>query len=117
MGIDDEGALERSDGGYLPARSPDDGQVMDVLAQIAFGWYGIEHRQLNVDTARFMEDMVIGSLVTTYGANGVVANPETVNAIVTGISIQWDKAEQPTAPMMSVTTWAGELDAQQVTRR
>jgi hypothetical protein len=114
VGVDEEGALERSDGGYLR----DDTDLLESIAKIAADWYTIDRRILDLRTTRLIDAATIGLgyMIENIG-NPAGSHSEAINSVITQIDIQSPIGETETDPAeMRITTWAGELDVFHATR-
>lgn len=116
VGISDDGALVRSNGGWLDRPTSCLTRLED-FAHLAHAWYSIPHQAATVESRRLVSGSSIdlGWLVTSVGDPAAAPNPaaKTVNASVTEIRIRWEQASDadPDGPSMTISTFAGELDA------
>jgi hypothetical protein len=113
LGVDQTGALQRSTGGYLPTPGPEDHETqLRELAKIAYAWYGVPHRVLTLETARLREDLTLGAMVCEIGHPLGGGHQTTLNSPITELRLTWPLTigSATAAPLLSVTTWAGELD-------
>lgn len=119
VGLQADGTPAYSDGGWIERPVGMRAQLR-ALAQIAYAWYSQPHYVLQLETARLKGDDVIklGDLVTRVGDDTDPDNTHQrdVVAPITEIRISWptSDSETPTAPSMSLTTSAGELDPLQL---
>ena len=116
VGVDKQGQLVRSDGGWIE-RPANVRQVLEDLARVAGGWYTIPHQVVTVETSRMIgaDIIALGDLIQTVGDNAMANNTHvtTVNATVSEIRLTWpttEGAQTPAAPMLVINTFAGELD-------
>jgi hypothetical protein len=120
--IDTNGTLIKSTGGFLPPRDGDHAaKQLEAIAKLAYAWYGTVHYVLRLDTFYLATptELDLGMLVTSIGKAGT-AHRSTINSIISEIRIEWpwpENSSTPDAPRMSLTTWAGELDAYQLAMR
>lgn len=119
LGVDVEGALKRSKGGwiYRPANAP---QRLAALAKIAASWYTRRRYAVTIDTQRLTTEIGLGDLIARIGSD-VGDNPHQLDcdAPVTEIRVAWPLSEggSPESPTMTIQTFAGELDPIQITPR
>lgn len=97
IGVDDEGALKTSDGGYVR----DDRAIMQDLARCAYTWYGQQRKAMTIVRHDLVCDYSIGDLITSVGSEG---DPITVNSVVT--KIDFNVKDQT----VTVSTAYAELD-------
>lgn len=116
VGIDKQGELLRSAGGWLE-RPANVLQILEDLARVAGGWYTIPHRVVTIETSRILGKDVItlGDLIQSVGDNTIPNNTHvtTVNATVSEIRVTWpttEGAQTPVAATLTINTFAGELD-------
>lgn len=125
VGVDADGKLVTSDGGWIPLKNGDDDptKLLQDIAKIAHSWYGTQHYVLSLDSYRMKPsgDIPLGSLILTAGGGGAV-NPDnpldpghlqTINAPVTQITYLFphNMGDRLQPGRMRIKTWAGELDA------
>lgn len=117
VGIDVNGQLLRSNGGWLERPTSVVTRLND-LAHLAHAWYSIPHKIVTVETARLLSaaSIHLGDLVARVGDPSIEDNPHelVVNASVTEIRIRWEQGtdvDSPPGPSMTIQTFAGELDA------
>jgi hypothetical protein len=121
VGIDDDGALIRSDGGYIPQPGSADDPIpkLEDIAKIAAAWYTNRHYVLELESYRLKsnESLPLGALVQWAGAGSTqataIAHVQEVNAPITQVKFQYQIGgpKKTPPPKMSMKTWAGELDA------
>ena len=110
VGVNADGSLKRSTGGYIPKVAADDNAAhLAALARIAGEWYLNEHKQLVLQTKRLKTkaELELGNMITS-------ASGQNVNAPITRISIQVPIDPIAPEPVMHVQTFAGELEARQL---
>lgn len=74
------GALKiTEDGGHVR----DDRKRLRDLAKLAFAWYGVKRRTLNLSFDGMVSGFSIGTLITTIGSGATL---ETINTVVTSVS-------------------------------
>jgi hypothetical protein len=114
VGVDADGGLLRSYGGFIPKPSADDDEHrLIALAKVAAAWYCIPHYILRLETKRLTTAIGLGNLVRYVGDPAVVGSTaREISSAITqiGITIPRDGSD----PVMDVQTWAGELDPMQV---
>lgn len=116
VGVSDDGALVRSNGGWIERPSNCVVRLED-FAHLAHAWYSIPHQVATVESRRLVSasSIDLGWLVTSVGDPTKPGNPaaKTVNATVTQIKVRWEQAADadPDGPSMTIDTFAGELDA------
>lgn len=119
VGIDKDGYLVLSDGGWIPTvSSPEDPlPLLEDIAKIAASWYIVQHYVLTLESCRLKpnSDLALGALILQAGG-GVKdhdGHKMTVNAPITQIKFSYPRGtgEKCPAARMQVKTWAGELDA------
>lgn len=114
--LDVDGTLKRSTGGFIPKEGPDDDEhKLEDAARIAGEWYTKEHFKLFVNTTRQPdpEKLALGMLVVESGETA--HNLKHVNSPITDIQIyigQGRPGDNP-PPRLTISTFAGELDALQ----
>lgn len=108
VGVDVDGELVRSDGGYLPAKSDSDNvSILAALAKIAAQWYLYRHDILSLSTYRLPSAATLDRGYWVRSANGI-----NVGGIISEIRINTPTGEtQASPPSLSLVTWSGELDA------
>lgn len=121
VGIDKDGFLIRSDGGWLPTvgDGADPIPYLKDIAEISAAWYTVQHFELSLQSYRMkaQNDIPLGALVLKAG--GGVAAAEygldkiDVNAPVTQITFQYPRGtgDKCLPATMHIKTWAGELEA------
>jgi hypothetical protein len=112
-----DGSLVRSTGGYLPYRTGNHASVqLAAIAKMAFAYYGIVHYSLSLESRWLPStgEIALGMLITDIG--NLAGNERTVNTVVTELRLEWPSGtpDATEAPMFSLKTWAGELDAFQM---
>lgn len=108
VAVDAAGDLVRSTGGYVK----DDTPILSAGARVAYEWYNLTRHVLTI-TTQYLLDFHLGSMVLTLGDPNVPALQLAVNSPMTEfrLLIPRGTAESPPdAPMLSITTGAGELD-------
>jgi hypothetical protein len=116
IGIDTNGTLLRSTGGYIPKEGDQDDETqLKALAKLAHAWHGRQHRILTVTSNRLKspDELDVGDLVTEIGnpqAQG--GHHETINVTITQIRVSWPESDGGKAepPVFQLITDAGELD-------
>lgn len=117
VGVDKDGALVRSTGGWIPKAGTDDDETkLTALAKVAHAWYGEDHCVLTLETSRLfpIADLDVGDLITEIGnkppATG--GHRATVNTTISEIRLQWPESEgtEAQAPVLTIVTGSGELD-------
>lgn len=119
VGIDKDGYLIRSDGGWIPTLgAPEDPlPLLEDIARIAAAWYTASHYVLTIESYRLKPrvDLSLGMLILTAGGGvtGQTGHEMTVNAPITQIKFTYQRGSGDKCPpaRMQVKTWAGELDA------
>lgn len=99
VGLDDDGALIESDGGYVR----DDTVLLKDIARSAYAWYGQTRKSLTVVQHDLVTERRIGELITQIG-NG--SESVAVNSVVTKLVFDL------LAGTVTTTTQYGELDLQ-----
>lgn len=116
VGVDTDGALLRSNGGWIPKEGDDDDETrLEAMAQLAFAWWGSDHYVLAIETHRLPQpkELDIGDLVTEIGTQAATGgHRREINACITEIKIAWPEGEGSDAapPTFSLLTDSGELD-------
>lgn len=121
VGIDKDGFLIRSDGGWIPTTGDgaDPLPYLQDIAEISAAWYTVQHFELSLQSYRLKapNDIPLGALVLKAGG-GVAADEYgldkvDVNAPVTQITFQYARGTGDRCPpaTMQIRTWAGELEA------
>lgn len=116
VGVDDDGTLLRSTGGWIPlAGTGDDLHKLEALAQTAFAWFGADHYVLGLDTHRPLDPALldIGTLIADIGdQRTTTGHRATINSVISQIRLAWPEADGPTPPppLWQITTDHGELD-------
>lgn len=117
VGIGADGQLVRSQGGWIE-RPANCQTILGDIAKIAAAWYTIPHRVLIVETTRLIGPAVLdlGDLIQSCGDPAIPNNTHdtVVNASVSEIRLTWPTTEgdsPPPCPTLTITTFAGELDA------
>jgi hypothetical protein len=119
VGVDENGYLVRSDGGWIPTLgSPEDPlPLLEDIARISAAWYCVRHYVLSMETYRLKPsiDVPLGALVIEAGGGVGTGDGHkmTVNAPITQVKFTYPRGtgEKTPAARMQVKTWAGELDA------
>lgn len=121
VGIDTDGYLIRSDGGWIPTLGAPEDPIpyLQDIAKVSAAWYTVQHFEMTLQSYRLKapNDIPLGSLVLKAG--GGVAAAEygldkiDVNAPVTQITFRYPAGNGARTPAatMEIKTWAGELDA------
>jgi hypothetical protein len=78
VGVDDEGALITTDGGYVR----DDRALLSDMARCAFAWYADTRKAMAITKHDLVCEQVIGELITQIGT---AENTTTINSVVTKI--------------------------------
>lgn len=95
VSLDNNGQLVRSTaGGWFQ----DDRRKLEDRARLAFAWYGVERRSVQLPTSKINGSVKLGDFVSTVG----VVFAKVANTIVTAIRIDCGPGEA--VPMMSYTT-------------
>jgi hypothetical protein len=116
LGIETDGTLKRSLGGWL-YRPADALEQLAALAKLASAWYAIPHQAVLISTRRLTTEIGLGDLIVQVGdSRGDNKHQATTNAPVSEIRVSWElqSGGSPTAPVMDVATFAAELDPIQV---
>lgn len=121
VGIDADGVLIRSDGGWIPTTGAPEDPIpyLQDIAKVSAAWYTVQHFEMSLQSYRLkaQNDIPLGALVLKAG--GGVAAAEygldkiDVNAPVTQITFRYPTGSGTRTPAatMEIKTWAGELDA------
>lgn len=119
VGIDEDGYLVRSDGGWIPTLGDpvDPIPFLEDVAKISAAWYTVQHYVMTLETYRIRPriDISLGMLVLAAGG-GVTdqdGHKATVNSPITQIKFTYPRGSGDKTPpaRMQIKTWAGELDA------
>lgn len=106
VSLDTDGKLVRSDaGGWIN----DDRKKLKDRARLAFAWYGVERRAIQLPTSKINGSVRLGDFVVSAG----VVFAKLVNTVVTSIRIDCPGSNGPDAPipmMTFVTDYIPELD-------
>lgn len=119
VGIDADGSLLRSTGGWLPTEAADDDEhQLRAMARVAYEWFGRERRVLTLDTAVLLStgQLDVGDLIEHVGEPaGSGGSRLAIGTVVTQVSIAWPEGDggDPPAPRLQFSTDAGELDPMQ----
>lgn len=120
VGVDTDGTLLYSNGGFIPKESVgDDEAKLKLAAELIGKWYTIPHKVLQLQTKRMLppDDLGLGDLITEIGGQSASSpDVEEINSSITQIRIR-SPLGNPTikqAPTLSITTFAGELDPLQI---
>ena len=119
VGVDEDGYLVRSDGGWIPTLGDpaDPLPILQDIAKISAAWYCVTHSVLALQTywLRPASDVPIGSLIGIAGGGtgDHDGHQATVNAPITQVTFRFPRGTGDKTPpaTMQVRTWAGELDA------
>jgi hypothetical protein len=79
VGVDDEGALITTDGGYIR----DDRAYLQDIARRAYEWYGTARKALRITQRNLLCDHSVGELITNIGS---AESPVEVNSVITKIA-------------------------------
>lgn len=99
VSLDNNGQLVRSTaGGWFQ----DDRRKLEDRARLAFAWYGVERRSVQLPTSKINGSIKLGDFVVSAG----VAFTKAVNTVVTSIRIDCPGSPGPDAaiPMLTYTT-------------
>lgn len=110
VGIDSEGELLKSSGGFLR----DDSGLLKAAAKVAFSWYGRPRSVLTLRSGQLTEELFLGQMVVTIGDPAAAGgHTETIHTVITQVELHWPRAvdSAPPPPSMTWITQAGELDA------
>jgi hypothetical protein len=114
VGVDQDGFLKRSTGGYIPATGATDAPTqLTALAKLAHAWYSAPHKVLTLETHQLRSDIGVGDMIQQIGDQRVDGGGNvTLNSPVTELRISWPRGtpDSTPAPTMQITTWAGELE-------
>lgn len=115
VGVNTDGTLKTTLGGYIPKEgSDDDESKLEAVAKIMIEWYGRDHYVLQLRTMRNVspEDIQLGDLIGTIGDASYTDSLQTINSSVTEIAIESPigNPDIRQAPTTSITTFSGELD-------
>lgn len=107
LDVDTEGAFITTDGGYVR----DDTDLLAALARITYEWWNKDRQILTLATTQLTSALDIGDFIDTIGTTGT-GHAEQINTVISELRITWPRLEagEATAPMMELTTGAGELD-------
>lgn len=113
--IDNDGALVRSDGGFVR----DDTSVLKAVATVAWEWYGRDRKVLSLTTDILTSEITIGDMVSQIGDDTVPGegNNIFIGTVVTEVRIATRRHTgdgEPDPPRMQITTGWGELDPLQL---
>lgn len=116
VGIDSDGSLLRSNGGYVPFPDTDSGEErLQAIADVAAAYYTRPHKVLALETYQPTVDIGLGDLIQQIG-NTEAAEGEghrhTVNSPVTQITLTLPDDGSPISQRFD--TWAGELEPLQL---
>jgi hypothetical protein len=108
LDVETDGTLITSTGGGYVR---DDTDKLNALARVAYEWWHQDRVVLSMATTQLTSDIQIGDFVETIG-DPLHGHYEAINTVVTEVSIRWPRLEvnQAEAPVMLITTGAGELD-------
>lgn len=115
------GQLIRSTGGYIPKVGPDDHvSQLEAIALMASSWYTTQHYVLALNSyrAKSQESIKPGDMIVETGGPGAGQfHNQVVRSIVSEIRFHQPRGDgqSRTEQLMTVMTWAGELDAASVT--
>lgn len=113
VGIETDGSLRRSTGGWVPRLMPDDSwMLLRALAKCYHGYYSLTRRILDAETAWFYgtDRLRLGDMCTFVGTEES-GHRQTVMSCVSTIRIgsPIGSGDNRPTPKLSVTTWAGDL--------
>lgn len=118
IGIDEDGYLVTSDGGWIPTLGDPLNPLpyLEDLAQIAGVWYTEHHYVLRLESYRLKadSDVPLGGLIVQAGGGPVdPGHRMRVGAPITQIKFVYPRGDGSRTPpaRMQLQTWAGELDA------
>lgn len=107
IGLQSDGKLDRAaSGGWIQ----DDRKRLEDRARLAFAWYGIERRCIEVATSKINGSIKLGDYIYTAGAQ----IPHLVNTVVTAMQIDCGpgtESSKPALPILKYTTdWVADRD-------
>lgn len=106
IGIDAEGALQRTTGGWIQ----DDRQKLQDRARMAFAWYGVPRQAISFPTPKINGSIQLGDYVVSAGD---VIHAHEINTVITSIRIDCQGAGMggsPPIPMITYQTdWVADM--------
>jgi hypothetical protein len=117
VGIDADGQLQRSTGGWIPEIGPADNfSKLRSSAKQLYAYYSQVRHVVDIESAHFWNDndCRLGDLIVSVGRPTLRTDGhyQSVNSFVSQITIRHPQGEGDNrpVPMFHVVTWAGELD-------
>ena len=89
----------------------DDRKELQTIACLAYEWYGIERRPLDVTFQHIKNVFRLGMLLTTIGSG---ATEGAINTVVESITYAFRQSEGKPACEMTIKTQSDELDIQEL---
>jgi hypothetical protein len=113
VGIEKDGSLRRSSGGWVPRLMPDDSwMLLRALAKCYHAYYSLTRRVLDAETAWLygMDRLKLGDICTFVGAADS-GHRQTVFSCVSSVRISCPvgSGDNRPVPKLTITTWAGDL--------